>query len=77
VPQKLELTAVYVRDDKWVVSWCEEIPGALGQGTTVEESREDLREAIKLMIDEAKVQSRDGHVDVEEYDREILTVELE
>jgi predicted RNase H-like HicB family nuclease len=77
VSQKLGLTAVYVRTEKWVVSWCEEIPGALGQGRTVEESREDLREAIKLMIDEAKVQSRDGHADVEEYDRETLTVEIE
>ena len=41
-----EFTAIVEKDGEWFISYCPEIPGANGQGHTVEESRENLAEAI-------------------------------
>ena len=49
-----EFNAVYERDDEWYVGYCLEIPGANGQGKTLEECRESLREAIKLILEERR-----------------------
>jgi predicted RNase H-like HicB family nuclease len=45
-----EFTAVIEQDNDWYVGFCPEIPGANGQGRTVEECRENLREAILLVL---------------------------
>ncbi|MBF0241576.1 MAG: type II toxin-antitoxin system HicB family antitoxin [Desulfamplus sp.] len=34
----------------WAI--CPEIPGANGQGETIEETKDNLREAIKLILDD-------------------------
>ena len=34
-----EFTAVIERDDDWYIGYCPEIPGANGQGRTIEEPR--------------------------------------
>jgi predicted RNase H-like HicB family nuclease len=44
-----EFTAVIERDGEWFVGWSPEIPGANGQGRTVEECRESLGAAILLI----------------------------
>jgi len=49
-----EFTAVIERDGNWFVAWSPEVPGANGQGRTVEECRASLSEAIRLILDEAK-----------------------
>jgi predicted RNase H-like HicB family nuclease len=36
----------------WAI--CPEVPGANGQGETIEESKNSLREAIKLILDDRK-----------------------
>jgi predicted RNase H-like HicB family nuclease len=41
-----ESTAVFERDDDWVIAYCPEIAGANGQGRTKDEARESLRQAI-------------------------------
>ena len=46
-----EFTAVYERDDDWVVAYCPEVPGANGQGRTKDEARESLAEAITLILE--------------------------
>ena len=46
-----EFTAVYERDGEWFIGWVEELPGAFGQGRTLDEVREDLREAVKLLLE--------------------------
>ncbi len=33
-------------------AWCPEISGANGQGETVDETRENLKEAIKLILED-------------------------
>ena len=45
-----EFTAVIERDGEWFVSWSPEIPGANGQGRTVEECRASLCAAIRLIL---------------------------
>lgn len=44
-------TAVFEQDEDWWVAWCEEVPGAVTQGETIDEARENLKEAIQLVLD--------------------------
>ena len=52
-------TIIKPQPNGWYVGWVEEIPGAITQGASLEECRENLREALKLMVethrDEARV----------------------
>ena len=45
-----EFTAIIERDGEWFIAYCPEIPGANGQGHTVEECRTNLSEAIALIL---------------------------
>ena len=45
-----EFTAIIERDGEWLVAYCAEVPGANGQGRTIAEAREDLAEAIALIL---------------------------
>ena len=45
-----EFTAVIEHDGDWYIGYCPEIPGANGQGRTVEECRRSLVEAIALIL---------------------------
>jgi|GEM_PF-360937 predicted RNase H-like HicB family nuclease len=45
-----EFTAVIERDGEWFIAWSPEVPGANGQGRTVEECRASLSEAIRLIL---------------------------
>ena len=49
-----EFTAVFERDDGWVIAYCPEIPGANGQGRTKDEARESLRQAIALILEDRR-----------------------
>ena len=49
-----EFTAVFERDGDWFVAWSPEIPGANGQGRTIEECRQNLSEAIRLILDDRR-----------------------
>ena len=41
-----QFTAVYEQRGEWWLAWVEEIPGANTQGRTLEEARENLRDAV-------------------------------
>lgn len=45
------LTAVYKKSGKWYLGWVEEIPGVNTQGKTLEEVKENLKEALFLIKD--------------------------
>ncbi len=45
-----EFTAIFERDDEWFIGYCPEILGANGQGRTLDECRDSLREAIALIL---------------------------
>ncbi len=45
-----EFTAIIKQDEDWFIAYCPEIPGANGQGRTIEECRQSLAEAIALVL---------------------------
>jgi predicted RNase H-like HicB family nuclease len=49
-----EFTMIIEQDGEWFIGYCPEIPGANGQGHTVEECREDLAEAIALILEDRR-----------------------
>jgi predicted RNase H-like HicB family nuclease len=49
-----EFTAIIERDGEWFVGWSPEIPGANGQGRSVEECRESLSAAIQLILEDRR-----------------------
>lgn len=53
----MEVTAIFEKDDEWWIAWTEEVPGAFGQGHTLEECRESLRDAVQMMLEEIHAQS--------------------
>lgn len=48
---KQQFTAVYKKSGKWYIGWVEEIPGVNTQGRTVKELKENLRDALALIIE--------------------------
>ena len=42
----MKIQASFVKDDKWWVAWSDHVPGALTQGATLEEARENLIDAV-------------------------------
>jgi len=42
--------AIYEKDGEWMVGYCPEIPGANGMGKTKEECRENLIDAVRLIL---------------------------
>jgi predicted RNase H-like HicB family nuclease len=55
-----EFTAIIERDDGWYVAYSPEIPGANGQGRTVEEARQNLAEAITLILEDRREDAMRG-----------------
>ena len=49
-----EFTAIYEQDDDWYIAYCPEIPGANGQGRTIEECRRSLAEAIAFILEDRR-----------------------
>ena len=46
-----EFTAVFRQVPEGYIAFVEELPGANTQGATLEEARENLREAVQLVIE--------------------------
>lgn len=47
-----KFTAVFERgEDGWILATCPEVPGAITQGRTIEEARENLKDAIHVMLE--------------------------
>jgi len=49
-----EFTAVIEQDGEWYIAYCPEIPGANGQGKTKDEARENLADAIALILQDRR-----------------------
>jgi predicted RNase H-like HicB family nuclease len=56
----LQFTAVFEKSGDWWVGYVEELPGANTQGRTLEETRENLKEAIRLIIETNQTLSRES-----------------
>jgi predicted RNase H-like HicB family nuclease len=46
----MKLTAVFMEVTEGYIAFIEELPGANTQGATMEEARENLREAVELVL---------------------------
>jgi predicted RNase H-like HicB family nuclease len=68
----LTLNAVYLKVPEGYVAFVEELPGANTQGETLEEARENLKEAVALVL-EANRTLADEAVSGQEVIRELLT----
>jgi predicted RNase H-like HicB family nuclease len=49
-----EFTAVIESDGEWFIAYSPEMPGANGQGRTVEEARRSLADAIALILEDRR-----------------------
>jgi predicted RNase H-like HicB family nuclease len=67
-----EFTAVIERDGDWFVGYCPEIPGANGQGRTVEDCRRNLVSAVSLILEDRREDALRGVP--EDAIREVLKV---
>ena len=47
----MKLTAVFMQVPEGYIAFIEELPGANTQGDTLEEARENLREAVALVLE--------------------------
>jgi predicted RNase H-like HicB family nuclease len=46
-----QFTAVFAKDGPWWIGYVEELPGANTQGATLDEARENLKEAIAMVLE--------------------------
>ena len=53
-----QFTAVYKKSGKWYLGWVEEIPGVNTQGKTLKEVKENLGEALLLVLETYRLLSR-------------------
>ena len=57
---KIQLTAVFLKVPEGHIGFVEELPGANTQGATLEEARENLEEAITLVLEANRTLSRES-----------------
>ena len=55
-----EFTAVIERDGDWYIAYCPEIPGANGQGKTIDGVRQNLADAIALILEDRRADGLRG-----------------
>ena len=47
-----EFTAIFEQDGEWHIAYCPNIPGANGQGKSEDKARDNLAEAIALILED-------------------------
>ena len=55
-----EFTAIIEKDGDWYIAYCPEVPGANGQGETIEECKASLAEAISLILKDRREDAMRG-----------------
>lgn len=60
-----KLTAVFQKVPEGYIGFVEELPGANTQGATLEEARENLREAVSLVLDANRALAENDLADAE------------
>ncbi len=65
----MELTAVYMKVPEGYAAFVEELPGANTQGGTLDEARENLNEAVTLVLEANRMlaeESLEGNIVIRE-----------
>jgi predicted RNase H-like HicB family nuclease len=70
----MQFNALYKKMGNWYVAWVEEVPGVNTQGKTLKEARENLREALELVLEANREISHKEFSGREEYIREPISV---
>ncbi|MGI9035266.1 MAG: type II toxin-antitoxin system HicB family antitoxin [Pyrinomonadaceae bacterium] len=52
---ELKLTSVFQKVPEGYIAFVEELPGANTQGATLEEARENLKEAVELVLEANRI----------------------
>lgn len=68
-----KFTAVFEKEGDWWIGYVEELPGANTQGKTLDEARENLKEAV-IMVIEANREISQHESEGKDVVREHLTV---
>jgi len=72
----LTFTAVFeAAEEGGYAAWVEELPGAISQGETLEEARENLKEAIELILEVNRERALEG-VDASRLIREPIEISV-
>lgn len=75
---ELQYTAVFEQlseeDGGGYLAYCEELPGAITEGETIEEARENLKDAISLMLESYRDDIFNRNGDAVRIIRERITV---
>lgn len=50
-----QFTAIYKKQGKWYLGWVEEIPGVNTQGRTLKETKDNLKEALALILETNRI----------------------
>jgi predicted RNase H-like HicB family nuclease len=45
-------TAIIEKDEDWYIAYCPEVPGANGQGKSIDEAKKSLADAIELIMED-------------------------
>jgi predicted RNase H-like HicB family nuclease len=57
----MKLTAAYKQVGDWWAAWVEEIPGVNTQGKTLEEARENLKDALQMVLEANRELAEEEH----------------
>jgi predicted RNase H-like HicB family nuclease len=57
---QIEFTAVFQQVPEGYIGFVEELPGANTQGSTLQEARDNLREAVALVLDANRALSQES-----------------
>jgi predicted RNase H-like HicB family nuclease len=52
---EMQLTAVFQKVPEGYIGWVEELPGANTQGASLEEARENLQEAVMMVLEANRI----------------------
>jgi predicted RNase H-like HicB family nuclease len=68
-------TAIYERgEDGWWVASCLEMPEAITQGETIDEARDNLKDAIQLLLEEVRREDAEKELEGRDVIRESLAL---
>ncbi|MDE0226660.1 MAG: type II toxin-antitoxin system HicB family antitoxin [Gammaproteobacteria bacterium] len=71
----MTLTAVFLKVPEGYVAFVEELPGANTQGNTLQEARDNIREAIELTFEANRILAQESLDEAQEVIREPVNIQ--